>query len=74
MSGFRPDPVERKFRRRLNAKHRNWAKGYIDGWRAAKSVMIDDITREILEDAVLRMTADTDTIRRVIEIVEAQER
>lgn len=73
MSGFRPDPIERKFRRKLNARHRQWAKGYIDGWRAAKSIMIDDLTHQIINDAFLQMTADTDTIERVIEIVEAQE-
>lgn len=71
MSGLKLDWAERIQRARTKA----WAKGYGIGFQEGSKEMLQVLSELIIysinQDAVLRITADIDTIERVVEIVEA---
>lgn len=71
MSGFRPDWAERIQRGRTKAWAKGYGRGYEEGSRDMVQVLSQQIIYSINHDAVLRMTADIDTLERVVEIVEA---
>jgi hypothetical protein len=52
-----------------------WYRGFAAGYQEVHTDGIDHFTdrviQEIINDAVLSMTADTDTIERVVEVLEA---
>ena len=52
-----------------------WYRGYSAGYRDAHYDSMDSfserIIQEMQQDAVLSMTADTDTLERIVEIIEA---
>jgi bifunctional pyridoxal-dependent enzyme with beta-cystathionase and maltose regulon repressor activities len=48
-----------------------YAKGYEQGSAEMKQYLAQQIIYSINQDAVLRMTADVDTLERVVEIIEA---
>jgi hypothetical protein len=51
--------------------YRGYAAGYADGHVDGVDFFTDRVIQEILNDAVLSMTADLDTIERVVEVIEA---
>jgi hypothetical protein len=67
MTGLKPDWAERILRGRTNA----YAKGYAQGSIEMKQYLTEQIIYSINQDAVLRMTADVDTLERVVEVIEA---
>jgi ubiquinone biosynthesis protein UbiJ len=71
MTGFRPDWAERILRGRTRAFGRGYAKGYHQGAKEMAEYLTEQIIYSINQDAVLRMTADVDTLERVVEIIEA---
>jgi hypothetical protein len=58
-------------RKAVDTWYRGFAAGYQEGHRDGMDYLTDRVTQEIINDAVLSMTADTDTIERVVEILEA---
>jgi hypothetical protein len=58
-------------RKAVDTWYRGFAAGYEEGHRDGMDYLTDRVTQEIINDAVLSMTADTDTIERVVEILEA---
>jgi ubiquinone biosynthesis protein UbiJ len=50
---------------------RGFAKGYQQGAKEMKEYLTEQIIYSINQDAVLRMTADVDTLERVVEVIEA---
>jgi hypothetical protein len=50
-------------------------KGYAEGYRASHHDTLDffseQVIKEIHQDAVLSLTADIDTLERIVEIIEA---
>ena len=62
MSGFRPNWLEKKNRRRTLV----FGKGYIQGVRDERERIIS----ELLKDGVIITNLDVDLLERVIEIVE----
>jgi hypothetical protein len=58
-------------RRANDIWYRGFASGYQEGHADGIDCFTDRVVNEIINDAVLSMTADTDTIERVVEIVEA---
>ena len=52
-----------------------WFRGYAAGYRESHHDTMEffsnEVIREIHQDAVLSMTADIDTLERVVEIIEA---
>jgi hypothetical protein len=48
-----------------------YAKGYEQGSVEMKHYLTEQVIYAINQDAVLRMTADVDTLERVVEIIEA---
>jgi flagellar biosynthesis/type III secretory pathway protein FliH len=71
MSGFRPDWAERILRGRTKAYGKGFAKGYEQGAKEMAEYLTQQVIYSINQDAVLRMTADIDTLERVVEVVEA---
>jgi len=71
MSGFRPDWAERILRGRTKAYAKGFAKGYEQGAKEMAEYLTQQVIYSINQDAVLRMTADIDTLERVVEVVEA---
>jgi len=71
MTGFRPDWAERIQRGRTKAFGKGYAQGYLDGTRDTVSYFSEQVIYAINQDAVLRMTADIDTLERVVEVIEA---
>jgi len=67
MTGLKPDWAERILRGRTNA----YAKGYAKGSIEMKRYLTEQIIYSINQDAVLRTTADVDTLERVVEVIEA---
>ena len=67
MTGFKPDWAERILRGRTKA----YVKGYAQGSIEMKRYLTEQIIYSINQDAVLRMTADVDTLERVVEVIEA---
>jgi hypothetical protein len=58
-------------RKAVDTWYQGFAAGYQEGHRDGMDYLTDRVTQEIINDAVLSMTADTDTIERVVEILEA---
>ena len=58
-------------RKAVDTWYKGFAAGYEEGHRDGMDYFTDRVIQEIVNDAVLSMTADTDTIERVVEIVEA---
>jgi len=48
-----------------------YSRGYEQGSAEMKQYLAEQIIYSINQDAVLRMTADVDTLERVVEIIEA---
>jgi flagellar biosynthesis/type III secretory pathway protein FliH len=71
MSGFRPDWSERILRSRTKAYAKGFAKGYEEGAKEMAEYLSQQVIWSINQDAVLRMTADVDTLERVVEVIEA---
>ena len=51
--------------------YRGFAQGYQEGHRVGIDYLTDRVIQEMREDAVLSMTADLDTLERIVEIIEA---
>ena len=58
-------------RKAVDTWYRGFAEGYEEGHRDGMDYLTDRVIQEIINDAVLSMTADTDTIERVVEVIEA---
>ncbi len=71
MIGWRPNREERKARKLTMAFGRGYAKGYKEGAEGMAEYLTHQVIYAINQDAVLRMTADVDTLERVVEIIEA---
>jgi flagellar biosynthesis/type III secretory pathway protein FliH len=71
MSNFRPDWAERILRGRTKAYAKGFAKGYETGAKEMAEYLSEQIIYSINQDGVLRMTADVDTLERVVEVIEA---
>ena len=71
MTGFKPDWAERILRGRTKAYARGYAKGYQQGAKEMTEYLTEQVIYAINQDAVLRMTADVDTLERVVEVIEA---
>jgi ubiquinone biosynthesis protein UbiJ len=71
MIGWRPNREERKERKLTKAFGRGYAKGYQQGAKEMAEYLTEQIIYSINQDAVLRMTADVDTLERVVEVIEA---
>jgi ubiquinone biosynthesis protein UbiJ len=71
MIGWRPNREERKARKLTMAFGRGYAKGYKEGAEDMAEYLTHQVIYAINQDAVLRMTADVDTLERVVEIIEA---
>jgi ubiquinone biosynthesis protein UbiJ len=71
MIGWRPDREERKARKLTLAFGRGYAKGYQAGAKDMAEYLTQQVIYAINHDAVLRMTADVDTLERVVEVIEA---
>jgi ubiquinone biosynthesis protein UbiJ len=50
---------------------RGYAKGYQQGAKDMAEYLTQQVIYAINHDAVLRMTADVDTLERVVEVIEA---
>ena len=48
-----------------------YSRGYEQGSKEMKQYLTQQVIYSINQDAVLRMTADVDTLERVVEIIEA---
>ena len=51
--------------------YRGYAAGYMAGHYDATEYLAERVIAELHEDAVLSMTADLDTLERIVEIIEA---
>ena len=51
--------------------YRGYAAGYQDSHHDTMEFFADQVISELHEDAVLSMTADLDTLERIVEIIEA---
>jgi len=51
--------------------YRGYAAGYMAGHYDATEYLAERVIAEMHEDAVLSMTADLDTLERIVEIIEA---
>ena len=51
--------------------YRGYAAGYKDGHTTGIDYFTDRVIQEMHQDAVLSMTADLDTLERIVEIIEA---
>ena len=71
MIGWRPNKEERKARKLTMAFARGYTKGFEQGSKEMKEYMTEQIIYSINQDAVLRTTADVDTLERVVEVIEA---
>ena len=75
MTGFKPDWAERILVDRTKAKAKGYEKGYAKGYEQGSNEMRNYLAQQIIysinQDAVLRMTADVDTLERVVEVIEA---
>ena len=71
MIGWRPNREERKARKLTMAFARGYAKGFEQGSAEMKEYLTEQIIYSINQDAVLRTTADVDTLERVVEVIEA---
>jgi ubiquinone biosynthesis protein UbiJ len=71
MIGWRPKREERRARKLTMAFGRGFSKGYEQGAREMADYFTEQVIYAINQDAVLRMTADVDTLERVVEVIEA---
>jgi ubiquinone biosynthesis protein UbiJ len=71
MIGWRPNRAECKERNLTKAFGRGYSKGYDQGAKGMAEYLTEQIIYAINQDAVLRMTADVDTLERVVEVIEA---
>jgi ubiquinone biosynthesis protein UbiJ len=71
MIGWRPNREERRARKLTLAFGRGYAKGYQQGASEMAEYLTQQVIYAINQDAVLRMTADVDTLERVVEVIEA---
>lgn len=51
--------------------YRGYASGYMAGHYDATEYLAERVIAEMQDDAVLSMTADIDTLERIVEIIEA---
>jgi hypothetical protein len=51
--------------------YRGYAAGYKDGHNTGIDYFTNRVIQEMHQDAVLSMTADIDTLERIVEIIEA---
>ena len=51
--------------------YRGYAAGYKDGHKTGIDYFTDRVIQEMHQDAVLSMTADIDTLERIVEVIEA---
>lgn len=58
-------------RRASDIYFKGWAAGYRESHHDTLEFFIEQIISEIHQDAVLSMTADIDTLERIVEIIEA---
>jgi len=58
-------------RRAVDIWYRGFAAGYREGHVETLDSFTDQLISEIHQDAVLSMTADLDTLERIVEIIEA---
>jgi hypothetical protein len=71
MIGWRPNKEERRARKLTMAFGRGFSKGYEQGAKEMAEYFSEQVIYSINHDAVLRTTADVDTLERVVEIIEA---
>jgi flagellar biosynthesis/type III secretory pathway protein FliH len=60
-------------RKAVDNWYRGFATGYQEGHNDALEFFTERLIQELQNDAVLSMTADIDTIERVVEVIEAVE-
>jgi hypothetical protein len=58
-------------RRSVDIWYKGYAAGYRDSHHDTLEFFSEQVISEIHEDAVLSMTADLDTLERIVEIIEA---
>jgi len=58
-------------RRSVDIWYKGYAAGYRDSHYDTLEFFTEQVISEIHEDAVLSMTADLDTLERIVEIIEA---
>lgn len=65
--------LERKMlkRRAADFYFKGWAAGYRESHHDTLEYFSEQVISEIHQDAVLSMTADIDTLERIVEIIEA---
>jgi len=51
--------------------YRGYAAGYKDGHTTGIDYFTDRVIQEMHQDAVLSLTADIDTLERIVEVIEA---
>jgi hypothetical protein len=71
MTGLFVNKWERKTAKRKLAFTVCYSRGYEQGALEMKQYLTEQVIYSINQDAVLRMTADVDTLERVVEIIEA---
>jgi len=71
MISWLPNRGERRARKLTMAFGRGYAKGYHQGAKEMAEYLTEQVIYAINQDAVLRMTADVDTLERVVEVIEA---
>jgi hypothetical protein len=69
--GWFPTREERKARKLTKAFGRGYSKGYQQGAKEMADYFSEQVIYSINHDGVLRMTADVDTLERVVEVIEA---
>jgi hypothetical protein len=58
-------------RKAVDTWYRGFAEGYRRGHEETLDFFAERVIQEIHQDAVLSMTADLDTLERIVEIIEA---
>jgi hypothetical protein len=58
-------------RRACDIYFRGWAAGYRQSHHDTMDFFSEQVIKEMHQDAVLSMTADLDTLERIVEIIEA---
>jgi ubiquinone biosynthesis protein UbiJ len=71
MIGWLPTRQERKIRKRTLVFAKAFARGYKEGAKDMADYLTEQTIYAINHDAVLRTTADVDTLERVVEVIEA---
>ena len=71
MIGWISNREERRARKLTMSYGRGFAKGYEQGAKEMAEYLTQQVIYAINQDAVLRMTADVDTLERVVEVIEA---